>query len=168
MKKSKIKKKLKLFLIVPVISFGLFVLFTFSLILSFIFTSPSPPDTPITYNLHASANILEQQSTPMDFFGDHSFCAYFTLPEVEIKNLIDKRFDWFTEDGRELPTTIEDWKEGQLNEELFQLTQGLCKKQIFNKSDIYKYLYKQVESEQTRLLVINEKQNIVYYYRNSW
>ena len=73
-------------------------------------------------------------------------------------------------DGRKLSTEMDDWQEGQLPEKVFQLARGFgaCEKQVPDKSKTYKYLYKRVEGGQERLFVIDDEQNIVYYYRSSW
>ena len=130
----------------------------------------TPSIVDIDYTLPPSANIIWQDLTTDDFFGDYSYCASFELPESEIENLIQLRFDWITSDGRKLPTEISDWRDGVLPDDIHKFAQGFgeCKKQVLDKSKQYKYLYKMIESGQERIFVIDKDSHMVYYHRSSW
>jgi hypothetical protein len=126
--------------------------------------------TPVEYQLPEAAEIIEERSSPSDFFGDYSYAASFRLPSSEINNLTEKGFDWVTTDGRQLSMEGTQWEVGILPEEILRQIRAdyIRLNDAPDDNVVYKYLYRYVEGGQWRLFVIDVEQGKVYYYRSSW
>jgi hypothetical protein len=159
---------------VDVITIPLIVLaalFGFAVVGHWLTTPREPPqevdDTPVDYELPASALITEEHATSADFFGDYTYCAVFTLPASQMGALSEKGFDWIVSDPWELPEDERSqWITGRLPSQA-QGWLGSCLHDPPEGEATYLYLYKEYQDD-VRALAIEEKGGRVYYFRSSW
>ncbi|MBE2272508.1 MAG: hypothetical protein IAE80_30010 [Anaerolinea sp.] len=124
---------------------------------------------PVTYTMPAAAQILDQYTSPSDFFGDFTYCASFRLPESELDNMISKGFDW-VQSGSGVTSTsgLPKWQTGRFPREI---PGSPCDnlKPWLDEVKTYRYLFAKGErNDWMRLLAIDEKEKIIFYFRGSW
>ncbi len=126
-------------------------------------------DHPVTYTMPAAAQIIDQYTSKADWFGDFDYCATFRVPDAEYDQLLLNGFNWIYKGrGSTTPTPhVPEWRQGPLtNVSLANSCLGGLKPGLRG-STIYRYLFEEGEGWQ-RLLIIDEKEKIIYYYRGSW
>jgi hypothetical protein len=91
------------------------------------------------------------------------------LPESELDNLTSKGFDWIQAESWITSTSgLPNWQTGQAPREI---PGGPCDnlKPWLDRAKTYRYLFDRGErNEWMRLLAIDEKEKIIFYYRGSW
>ncbi len=124
---------------------------------------------PVTYTMPASAQIINQYASEADFFGDFDYCAAFRVSDVEYDGLLQNGFNWiYMGQGSATPTLeLPKWQNGDLPEPKLL---SACFDHLTIKPDdstAYRYLFEEGK-DWKKLLVINEKEKIIFYYRTSW
>jgi hypothetical protein len=124
---------------------------------------------PVTYTMPAATQFIDQYAGPMDFFGDFTYCATFRLPESELNNLISQGFDWIQAESWGTTTSgAPNWKMGKIAR---TIPGSPCDnlKPWLDEAKTYRYLFAEGErNEWMRLLAIDEREEIIFYFRGSW
>lgn len=126
-------------------------------------------DHPVTYTMPAAAQIIDQYTSKADFFGDFDYCATFRVSDAEYDRLLLNGFNWiYMGRGSTTPTPhVPHWAYGSQaalplgNSCLSGLQPG------FQDSTTYRFLLEEGE-DWRRLLIVDEQQKIIFYYRSSW
>ena len=125
-------------------------------------------DRPVIYTMPAAAQIIDEYTSLADWFGDFEYCATFRVSDTEYDRLLQYGFNWiYMGQGSTTPTpNVPKWLDGRLPE---QDLVGACFDRLTtkpNKSAAYHYLF-EAGNGWERLLAIDEKEKIIYYYRVS-
>jgi hypothetical protein len=128
-------------------------------------------DHPVTYTMPAAAQIIDEYTSLADWFGDFEYCATFRVPDAEYDWLLQNGLNWiYMGQGSTTPTPHEPvWKGGRLSGSGFSLSSRCFARLSVSptSSQEYRYLIDD-EPDFVRLLAIDEKSKIIYYYRGSW
>ncbi len=124
---------------------------------------------PVTYTMPASAQIIDQYTSEADPFGDFTYCASFRLSDPELDILLSKGFAWIQAESWGIPTLgLPSWQTGQIPHDI---PSHACNniKPWLDEAKIYRYLFDRGgRIDRMRLLAIDEKEKIIFYYRDSW
>ncbi len=123
---------------------------------------------PVTYTMPVAAQIIDQYTSKADPFGDFAYCASFRVSDSELNNLLSKGWDWIQADSLRATSGFPGWQTGRIAR---AITGGECDnlKPWLDEANIYRYLLaKGDRNDWIRLLAIDEKERIIFYYRSSW
>ena len=126
-------------------------------------------DRPVTYTMPAAAQIIDEYTSLADWFGDFEYCAAFRISDTEHDRLLQNGFNWiYMGRGSTTPTpNVPQWLDGRL---LSPDLSGSCFNRLITRPDYsatYRYLF-DAGDDWEKLLAIDEKEKIIFYYRNSW
>ena len=128
-------------------------------------------DHPVTYTMPAAAQIIDQYTSTADNFGDFDYCATFRVSDAEYDQLLQNGFNWiYMGQGNTTPTPyVPIWRGGHLSGNGFSLSSGCFARLSASPTASQEYRYLMDDGPDfVRLLAIDEKSKIIYYYRGSW
>lgn len=134
------------------------------------------PDGWRTYGgltLPPSAQIIEEAEGSADFHGDRSLAISFSVSPQDAQALSRTQYPWMTEIDPPLPADWRQdtcsWQTGPLPVEVRTLIRGLdVHLNAPPPSGNYAYLFRWVDGGWWRLLAIDRRTNICYYYHVTW